>query len=211
MDILTNQIEASGGQIKTSDIRRTLINSVRTTTDRADEITRALDDVLYNASQKGIDLSNKFNFDYQDLSALERVISEAFPFSTWTLKAAPFFAEQGARHPLIGNMVRTERNTSAQEQTQGGLPARFSRHNPLLDGLLSPVRDPRATRRVLQRSRCADSCRSRGRDQALQRMQYHEGDPTPAFNPISARARPSRRGWASGSGPWLTLPSASLA
>jgi hypothetical protein len=184
MDILTNQIKASGGQIKTSDIRRTLLNSVRTTTDRADEITRALDDVLYNASQKGIDLSNKFNFDYQDLSALERVISEAFPFSTWTLKAAPFFAEQGARHPLIGNLVRTERNTSAQEQTQGGLPSRFggtipsSTGSSVLSAILGrPVEfynDP--LRGFMPFS---------GAGQALQRMQYHEDDPNASFNPIS--------------------------
>lgn len=126
IDIITNDIKANGGQINSEDLRKTLVNSVRITQDRADEIVRQLDDVFYNASQAGVNLSNKFNFDYQDLSPIERVISEAFPFSTWVLKAAPFYAEQAARHPIIGNIVRTERDTSNQNVESRGLPGRFA-------------------------------------------------------------------------------------
>jgi hypothetical protein len=141
IDPLTGKYRGAGGQVDPAYIRRQLIKSVQITEDRAGEITRALDDILYNASQKGIDLSNKFNFDYQDLSAVERVLSEAFPFSTWFMKATPFFAEQGARHPLIGNIIRTERATAAQDQKERGLPPRFSGMLPNQTGssLLSAI------------------------------------------------------------------------
>jgi hypothetical protein len=131
IDILTKQVQDAGGQISSNDIRKQLLNSVRITPERTNEITRALDDILYNASQKGIDKSNAFNFDYQDLSAIERVMSEAFPFSIWTMKAVPFMFEKELQHPAIGNVYRAEREASYQDQQQQGLTGRFAGMLPM--------------------------------------------------------------------------------
>jgi hypothetical protein len=134
IDNIVKDIQDNGGQINSEKLRTTLTNSVRLTQDRADDIVRQLDDVLYNASKSGVDLSNKFNFDYQDLSPIERVISEAFPFSTWFLKASPFYAEQAMRHPVIGNIVRTERSTADMDAKEKNLSPRFNGMLPMGSG-----------------------------------------------------------------------------
>jgi hypothetical protein len=140
IDIITKEIQDNGGQINPADLRRTLVNTVRITPDRADQIVADLDDILYAASQKGVGLSNKFNFDYTDLSALERTIANAFPFSVWLMKAAPFYAEQAARHPLIANVWKSTREESAAEQRERGLPGRFTGTLPMPGGsILSAI------------------------------------------------------------------------
>jgi hypothetical protein len=140
IDPIVQQIRASGGQINPEDFRQVLQNAANVKPEAMDQIVASIDDILYNASQKGVGLSNKFNFDYTDLSALERVVSNAFPFSVWMMKATPFYAEQAARHPLIGNVWKSTREESAADQRERGLPGRFSGTLPMPGGgILSAI------------------------------------------------------------------------
>lgn len=84
----------------------------------------AMDDLLYSVSQRGSAASKKSNFDYQDLSPVERIVADNFPFSTWFMKAAPFFAEQGARHPLFMNIKSATDQENADQRRDRGLSPR---------------------------------------------------------------------------------------
>jgi len=93
IDAARQLVRDSNGQVSVDQVVQHLTQrGVKPTA--IDDVAGELDDILYNASQRGVALSNSFNFDYQDLSALERSITTAFPFSTWLLKATPFYFEQ---------------------------------------------------------------------------------------------------------------------
>jgi hypothetical protein len=109
------------------DVNRVVqhLQDARVRPELIDEVVGQLDDILYNASQRGVALSNKFNFDYQDLSNVERAMRIAFPFATWLMKATPFYAEQAIRHPVIGATIREQRQMSERHRTERGLSDRF--------------------------------------------------------------------------------------
>jgi hypothetical protein len=126
LDTIAQNLEAKGGQVSTDEMRKFLLNQVRVTPQRTEEAVRALDDALYSASQNGVKTSNSFNFDYQDLSNVERVLTQVAPFSTWYLKAIPFYTREGFKHPVLANLIGSENETSAQMQQQRGLSSRFA-------------------------------------------------------------------------------------
>lgn len=104
-----------------------------------DLASQALDQAFETASRNGIRTSNSFNFDYQDLSNVERVMTQFFPFSTWYLKAVPFYTKQGFQHPVLAHLLTDKAETSAQMQDERGLPSRFAGTlpNQSQSGLLS--------------------------------------------------------------------------
>lgn len=141
LDQIAQHISDQGGQVSSDALRAHLLNNVRVTPQRVEEATRALDDALYAASQNGVKTSNAFNFDYQDLSNVERVITQVAPFSTWYLKAIPFYTKQGFQHPVLANLVTSKAETSAQMQSDRNLPSRFAGTlpNQAQGGLMSAI------------------------------------------------------------------------
>lgn len=119
-------IEGAQGQVSADTIRQMLLSRVRVTPQRAEEAARVLDDALYEASRRGVGTSNEFNFDYQDLSPVERAITSVAPFATWYLKAVPFFTKQGIKHPVLASLVQDTNTASADTQKSEGLPGRFT-------------------------------------------------------------------------------------
>jgi hypothetical protein len=126
LDQVVGTIEGAQGQVSADMVRQMLLSRVKVTPQRAEEAARALDDALYQASRGGVAKSNEFNFDYQDLSPLERAITSVAPFATWYLKAVPFFTKQGIQHPVLLNLVQDTNTASAQMREERGLPGRFA-------------------------------------------------------------------------------------
>lgn len=83
-------------------------------------------DALLKARRNGLDLSNTVNFNYQDLNPLQQGIRDYVPFSTWGMKALPFFGRHMLENPwLLMKMAQLE-NASNQERKEQGLPGRFA-------------------------------------------------------------------------------------
>lgn len=140
-DGIVQTLRSKQGQMSVDDIARAMTGGARARPEVAQDAARRLDDIFYRASRAGVDKSNRFNFDYQDLSNVERVIAEAFPFSTWMLKAAPFLGEQAARHPALFNAKREWDQESEEARKERGLTSRVTGAlpNPIGSTILSAV------------------------------------------------------------------------
>jgi hypothetical protein len=123
---IADQISQEGVQVSADQVRQQLLSRVKVTPQRAEDAARTVDDALYEASRGGVKTSNEFNFDYQDLSPIERAITTVAPFATWYLKAVPYFTKQGLKHPVLGSLLQDESSASAQMQQERGLPTRFT-------------------------------------------------------------------------------------
>lgn len=125
-NILDQVSEMIGGGANADQLRQLLRTQTRVTPDRIEEAARVLDDGLYAASRQGVGVSNEFNFDYQDLSPVERAITQVAPFATWYLKAVPYFTKQGIRHPVLASLITEEGRASSEMREERGLPTRFT-------------------------------------------------------------------------------------
>jgi hypothetical protein len=125
LDDVASMVRSTNGAVN-PQVALTYLNTRGVPQATQDLAAHALDDLFQHYSERGIAASNKFNFDYQDLSPVERVLTQVFPFSTWYLKAVPFFTEQGFKHPVLANLVGAKAETSAQMQDERGLPTRFA-------------------------------------------------------------------------------------
>lgn len=130
-DTIVSIIESKGGKISSDEVYKMLKNSAGVTDDVAGKAGQAIDDIIYAASQKGIETSNKFNFDYEDLSNIERTITGFFPFATWYLKAVPFAVEAAAEHPVIFNTLIQKQAASNEYREDGGLTNRVTGSIPI--------------------------------------------------------------------------------
>jgi hypothetical protein len=81
---------------------------------------------LQAASDKGLNLANTINFNYEDLNNLEQAVKTVSPFATWGLKAYPFFAKNLAAHPVLADAVLNLMDQSRKEQQAKGLTGRFN-------------------------------------------------------------------------------------
>lgn len=57
--------------------------------------------ILHAASRKGEELSTRIHFDYSKLTNAEEAARMIFPFSTWAIRALPFYVRHMSQHPLI--------------------------------------------------------------------------------------------------------------
>lgn len=83
-------------------------------------------DALLAAQKNGVDLSHTINFNYKDLSNAEQMVRDYVPFSTWAMKALPFFGRHLAEHPWLPLKIAQLENASNQQRERKGLPARFA-------------------------------------------------------------------------------------
>jgi hypothetical protein len=125
LDDIASMVRSTNGAVN-PQVALTYLNTRGVPQATQDLASHALDDLFQHYSERGVAASNRFNFDYQDLSPVERVLTQTFPFSTWYLKAVPFFTEQGFKHPVLANLVGAKAETSAQMQDERGLPTRFA-------------------------------------------------------------------------------------
>lgn len=88
-------------------------------------------DLIQQSSTKGADLSNTINFDYSNLNNLESVVRQVVPFSTWAMKAFPFFARHIAENPAILTSALQINRQSAEMREQEGLTARVQGSLPM--------------------------------------------------------------------------------
>ena len=126
LDDVAALLDPAQGPVSADALRQLLLAQTRMTPQRTEEAARVLDDALYEASRGGIAKSNEFNFDYQDLSPLERAITTVAPFATWYLKAVPFFTKQGIQHPVLASLLQDTVTASAEEKKERGLTGRFT-------------------------------------------------------------------------------------
>lgn len=85
---------------------------------------KAWQDTIHRASQAGVDLSNTIHFDYANLNNLEELVRQFVPFSTWSMKAFPFFARHIAEHPVILTSVLELGRQSQEMREDRGLTGR---------------------------------------------------------------------------------------
>lgn len=88
--------------------------------------TEAFDDILYGASRAGKTTSEAFNFNYDDLSNIERLVTNVAPFSTWLMKAAPYYLVKAAEHPWAVGLIKDWNVASEEYRGEHGLTSRVS-------------------------------------------------------------------------------------
>lgn len=98
-------------------------------------------DALMGAQKSGLDLSNMINFNYKDLSNLQQVVRDYIPFSTWAMKAMPFFGRHLLENPWLPLKIAQLENASNTERERAGLPSRFAGavHTPVADEIWSDL------------------------------------------------------------------------
>jgi hypothetical protein len=92
-------------------------------------------DLISQSSHAGADLSNTINFDYSDLNNAEQMVKQIVPFSTWAMKAFPFFARHIAEHPAILTSALEINRQSKEMRDQQGLTSRVQGSLPMGEGM----------------------------------------------------------------------------
>jgi hypothetical protein len=138
---LVEKLRTSNGQINLDDLDHALLNSARAKPEVVDEAMRQIDDILYRASQKGIGKANASNFDYQDLSNIERALTTISPFATWYLKAVPFVTKKAGATPLLAQAPIKFNEQAEEDRAASGLTSRVAgaMENPIGSTLLSAL------------------------------------------------------------------------
>jgi hypothetical protein len=123
------------------DVVRSLLLKEGVAPELATNTMKAWRNLNSNVMRSGEELAGEVHFDYQKLNNLEAFAKEVLPFSTWAMKALPFFAKHLAEKPLILTTVLEMQNRSETERSEGGLPARFAgaQHIPFGDKLWSGI------------------------------------------------------------------------
>jgi hypothetical protein len=123
------------------DVVRSLLLKEGVTPEVATDTMKAWRNLNSNVMRSGEELAGEVHFDYQKLNNLEAFAKEVLPFSTWAMKALPFFAKHLAEKPLILTTVLEMSQRSETERNEGGLPARFANaaHIPFGDALWSAI------------------------------------------------------------------------
>jgi hypothetical protein len=122
---IQDALESRGGQIGEAALDQVL-NTLGAQPAARSQAVDTWRNILDQADTAGTDLSNRINFDYKKLNNFEEFARQVFPFSTWGLKAIPFFANRIAEHPLIGSAISRFEDQSQDHNSQAGLSPRFS-------------------------------------------------------------------------------------
>jgi hypothetical protein len=93
---------------------------------RAREVGKFWADRMDDASQQGLKLAHKAHFDYQNLNNLEQFARGVMPFSTWSLKALPFYARHLAARPGLAVGIKDFNEFSDDYKREHGLTDRFT-------------------------------------------------------------------------------------
>lgn len=133
-DWMAHIIQQSGGNISASEINAHLNAKLPRGSaggggirpDVINAATEAFDDILYGASQAGKATSEGFNFNYEDLSNIERLMTNVAPFSTWLMKAAPYYFVKAAEHPWAVGVLKDWNVASEEYRGEHGLTSRVS-------------------------------------------------------------------------------------
>jgi len=124
VDTVLGAIDARRGRMSQADLERTLrIAGLDPAQARA--AGKAWGETLQSASDNGLNLANKINFNYEDLNTAEQAIKNISPFATWGLKAYPFFAKNLAAHPVLAETILDTLDESRRQQKAKGLTGRF--------------------------------------------------------------------------------------
>jgi hypothetical protein len=99
--------------------------------ERAQGVGKFWADKLDDASQGGLALANKIHFDYQDLTNAEQFIRSVMPFSTWSMKALPYFARHLAQRPGLMLAIQELNETTDAYKKEHGLTDRFTGGLPI--------------------------------------------------------------------------------
>lgn len=122
---LQSILQAQEGLINANQLQEILIRNgvdIRVARDMGKYWQNSMDE----ASQEGLKLANHINFDYQDKNTVEELISSVSPFSTWALKAYPFFLEHLMARPGFAVAIRELDELSRERNDEGGLTPRFT-------------------------------------------------------------------------------------
>jgi hypothetical protein len=132
---LVRTIRASDGLISPDLLRKGLTEELRVPETIASKAAQRWRDVVQAASREGESLSNTINFDYSSLNNLEEMVRQIAPFSTWAMKAFPFFARHIAEHPLILTAALRLNEQSREMRERAGLTKRVQGALPYGEGM----------------------------------------------------------------------------
>lgn len=85
---------------------------------------------VQSAMEAGKSLSDSIHFNYPDLNNIQDLVRVISPFSTWIMKAYPFFAQRLAENPVFLSGLASYALESERNQYKQGLPARFEGSMP---------------------------------------------------------------------------------
>jgi hypothetical protein len=127
-------VGATDNLFSPSDLTDALRNMGGLGDDAAQAAGKAWQNVIHGASQSGAGLSDTIHFDYSDLNNLESLVRQMVPFSTWSMKAFPFFARHIAEHPAILTSALELQRQSSEMRDEQGLTSRVQGSLPMGGG-----------------------------------------------------------------------------
>jgi len=130
LDDLREVFDRQGGVVSPTTLEAVLIKNGMAF-EQARQLGHSWQSKLDDASQAGVKLSHEINFDYENLNNFEQFMRTVVPFSTWALKAYPFFAKQLAERPALAVGIRELNDMTEEERTGMGLTGRFTGSVPL--------------------------------------------------------------------------------
>lgn len=126
-----NAVHSLDGMFSPKNLEDALTGTAGVHPDVASGAAKRWQDIVQGASRQGADLSNTINFDYGNLNNLEDVVRQVVPFSTWSMKAFPFFARNIAEHPAILTSALELQRQSQEMRDQTGLTSRVQGTVPM--------------------------------------------------------------------------------
>lgn len=118
-------VEQAGGAVSSRELDEILrANSVPPSIRQG--LRGEWDSFLKEADDAGLGLANEINFDYRNLTNSEEFARQVLPFSTWGIKALPFFAQRIAENPVIGSTLGRYYDESERDRKEKGLTGRFA-------------------------------------------------------------------------------------
>jgi hypothetical protein len=126
-----NAVHSLDGMFSPQTLQDALTNTAGVHPDIAANAAKQWQDVIHEASRSGADLSNTIHFDYGNLNNLEEMVKQFVPFSTWTMKAFPFFAKHIAEHPDIMTSALELQHSSDQMRDETGLTSKVQGTLPM--------------------------------------------------------------------------------
>lgn len=112
--------------------------------EQANLLAREWQSATQQASDAGVNLSNKVHFDFDKTYNIEDklFLKKIMPFHFFATRNFPGYAEMLANRPEVVNAWMAYNNASEQDRIEMGLPDRFEGMVPIGDGFLDSILGP---------------------------------------------------------------------